>query len=133
MRPTALRLVRTAGARGGAPKPPFGLAAFQDDATSIALELAPSEARGEGAVAEIAAQIPAADEIAAGAFVVLLGAGPTRGILGRLFRGGPAEIPRALRATALLARGYERIAATTDEASGLDLVWGTSPTRDDAT
>jgi hypothetical protein len=72
-----------------------------------------------------AAQIPLASEMPEGRIVVVL---PERaasgGIITRLFRGGRTPVPRAVRATALLARGYREIGAAVDAKTDLDLVWG---------
>jgi hypothetical protein len=47
--------------------------------------------------------------------------------MARLFGRGPIEVPRALRGSALAARGYVAIGAAHDAASGHDLVWGCAP------
>jgi hypothetical protein len=72
-----------------------------------------------------AAQLPLARDLPRGRVVFVL---PERaapgGLLKRLFGGAGAPIPRAVRATALLARGYADIGATVDAKTDLDLVWG---------
>jgi hypothetical protein len=105
---------------------PFGLGTWTDDAAAIAVEL---EADDDGpAVAIVAAQIPDTSEVAPGALVVVLGdVASSSGIFGRLLR-ARRSIPRAIRGSALLARGYVRIGGGIDDASGLDLAWGYAPT-----
>jgi len=122
--PPALRLVCLSGAGARAPSPPFGLRAFTDDADAdIAVLLDLDAETAERAQVDAAlAQIPEADSVPGRLVVVLAERAAARGLLGRLFR--PAKIPRAVRATALLARGYDAIASGVDEASGADLVWG---------
>jgi hypothetical protein len=83
---------------------------------------------GVGDAAAVAAQIPEAATLAPGAAIVVLGATAKQG--GRLARWlgpRPVVVPRALRCTALLARGYVRIAGGTDETSGADLAWAWTP------
>ena len=116
--PTALKLVRAPSSRS-APKPPFGLSGFADDAPALAIET-----DREDTLASIAERIPAASELSEGTAVVILGsAGRGRGLVAKLF-GKNDPVPRALRASALLVRGYRDIAASVDEASGHDLVTG---------
>lgn len=79
-------------------------------------------------VAAVARDLPDADALPAGTLVVMLpgGAAPslTTRLLAALGRG--KAVPRALRSSALVARGYVRVAAATDETLG-DLVWGYVP------
>jgi hypothetical protein len=49
-------------------------------------------------------------------------------VLAALGRG--RVVPRALRATALVARGYVDVGAAVDPASRSDLVWGYTPGAD---
>ena len=122
----ALRLVRPPSAVGRDPIPPLGLRGFDERAADVAVFLDLDPAASDRAQVDLAAaQIPAAAEIARGRVVIVLPerAVPT-GILARLFGGGRASIPRAVRATALLARGYGGIAAALDPKTDLDLVWG---------
>jgi hypothetical protein len=125
--PKALRLVcRTPGAR--APLPPFGLGAFTDDPdAAVAVLLDVDGEGGERAQVDVVAQqIPHADELPAGRLVVVL---PTRahagGFFSRLLAGSRAGVPLAVRATALLARGYVDLGANAEA----DLVWGEAATR----
>ncbi len=119
--PRALRLV-CAQPSVHPPTPPFGLAAFTDDpdaAMAVLLDVDPEA--GERAQVDVAAlQIPHADDVPAGRFVVVLaGRAQVGGFFSRLFAGSRANVPIAVRATALLARGYTNLGA--DAESGL--VW----------
>jgi hypothetical protein len=121
----ALRLVcRAKDARP--PTPPLGVSAYTEDpsaAVAILLELDAGQSEREQ-VDDAWEQIPAAESLTPGqAVVVLPDPARGRGIFGRLFAGGK-DIPRAIRATALLARGYTNIGAGKDDVSGADLVWG---------
>jgi hypothetical protein len=126
-KPSRLRLVcRLPGAR--APTPPFGLDAFEEgDAAAVAVLLDfDAERPLRAQVDEAAAQIPDAKSLPDGRLVVVLAERANgRGLLGRLL-GGRTHVPRIVRATALLARGYREIGAGADEVSGTDLVWGTA-------
>jgi uncharacterized protein with von Willebrand factor type A (vWA) domain len=119
--------------RGGrAPRVPFGLKGWTDAADAIAVVLdVPREwpASGLGDLATVARQVPDASTLAPGALVVVLGdAAASDGLLARLKR--PARVARALRASALLARGFRHIGGGVDAASGHDLAWGwVSPTQ----
>jgi hypothetical protein len=113
---------------GRRPAPPFGLAAFTDDegaAIAVLLDV-DAEASTRAQVEDAAAQIPDAASLPAGRLVVVLPErAARRGLLGRIF--GARQVPRVVRATALLARGYDAIACGADEVSGADLVWGRVP------
>ncbi len=119
--PRALRLV-TCARDPRAPAPPFDLGSWSSDASSIAVLVdaagfAPSD---PGAVA---AQIPPAIVMPASARVYILGsAARRRGVMGWIER--TTKVSRAARCTALVARGYECVAAGIDDASGYDLAWG---------
>jgi hypothetical protein len=124
--PTSLRLVRRDG-RHRSLRVPFGLSSFSDsdvgNAVAVALDVAAGKELDE--LAQAAAQIPPASTFDDGTLVIVLGdADSDHGLLERLFQGGRKTIPRAVRASALLARGYIRIAAGVDPLSGLDLTWG---------
>jgi hypothetical protein len=122
-RPGALRLVTRARA-GKTPKPPLGLHAWTPDAEAFALLL--DEQRGDPrALAEVVAQLPRASSLAPGTLVVILGTAANERPFWRLFARG-AEVPRAARCSALVARGYVDIGAGLDEATGADLAWGRS-------
>jgi hypothetical protein len=123
-RPAALRLVTRARA-GKLPKPPLGLRAWSPDAEALALLL--DEQRGDPrALAEVAAQLPRASSLAPGTLVVILGTAANERPFWRLFARG-AEVSRAARCSALVARGYVDVGAGLDEATGADLAWGASP------
>jgi len=109
---------------------PFGLASWSDDpkAPALAVELAPP---GDGGfldlTTQIASTLPAPETVAPGAMVIVLGeTASSGGLVARLLQSlrRDESIPRAARASALLARGYTRIGAARDEASAHDLVWG---------
>jgi hypothetical protein len=125
--PLALRLLcRQPDAR--APAPPFGLATFSDDpdaAVAVLLDVSPDDAE-RAQVDAAASQIPHADELPEGRLVVVLGArAQAGGFFSRLFAGSRAHIPVAVRATALLARGYRSLGADAEA----DLVWGEATRR----
>lgn len=79
-------------------------------------------------VAAVARDLPDADDAPPGAVVVMLPGGTTPSLTTRLLAalGRGKTVPRALRSTALVARGYVRVAAAVDETLG-DLVWGHAP------
>jgi hypothetical protein len=112
--PSALRLVRAPSARTP-PKPPFGLASFDESAAAIAIET-----DGDDTVASVAARIPTASELAEGTPIVMLGGGG-RGLVATLI-GKSEPVSRAVRSSALLVRGYRDIEASVDETSGHDIV-----------
>ena len=124
--PAALRFVSVSSA----PTPkrvPFGLAGWTADAPAVAVLL---DLSGGAPLPTACAQVPDGDAHGEGTLLVILGdsrAAPS--LLGRYFAARRAPIPRAVRATALLARGFVRIGAAIDPVSGMDLVWGFGPTR----
>ncbi|MEO6418273.1 MAG: hypothetical protein ABIP39_02635 [Polyangiaceae bacterium] len=83
------------------------------------------KANGEMAVAEVVSQLPGIDSVPAGTKLVIAGrlASPT-GLLARIFS-GKKTVPRAVRSSALLARGFVDIAAASEGDD--DLVWGFAP------
>jgi hypothetical protein len=92
--------------------PPEGAFAVRLDATDADLESA----------AEVAAQVPRADERPPGSIVAIAPvATRKRGALGRLFGDGHVKVSRVARCTALLARGYVDLRAEGDA------VWGSVP------
>jgi hypothetical protein len=110
--PLSIRLLRRS-TRGKAPAPPFGLKAFEDSASAIAVAL-----DGASDVADVAAQLPDPRSLPPGTLVVVLADLEGDGkLFGRLFRARPT-VPRALRGSGLLVRGYARIGGEGD------LVWG---------
>lgn len=123
-RASALRLVGPAAAhaRGRVP-PPLG-AAFTDDAEARAVALGPADVAD---VASLARALPDPDTLPPGALVVVLPNvidPPSLGsrLLAALGRG--RTVSRALRSSALVARGYVRVAAGVDTDTRADLVWG---------
>ncbi|MDB4942124.1 MAG: hypothetical protein JWP97_1658 [Labilithrix sp.] len=124
---TALRLVGPGAdhARGRA-LAPFG-ARFTDDAEGCAVALGTDDAID---VASVARALPARDALPPGAIVVVLAdvhekpsfGGRLRSALGRAPR-----VPRALRASALVACGFVGVSAATDPATRGDVVWGYAP------
>jgi hypothetical protein len=128
-RPSALR-PHTAGIAGARfpslRRVPFG-AVLQDGAGDLLVAASEDAARD---VRSLAAALPAPEELTPGTLVVLLAdAIAQASITGRLLSalGRRRTLPRTLRCTALLARGYVDIGANTDPASGADLVWGRAP------
>jgi len=81
---------------------------------------------GDGDAAVVAEQIPSAAELARGTRVVILeeAAVGRPGLFGRVIGRRAKRASRAVRGTALLAQGYDRIESARDEVNGLDLVWG---------
>jgi hypothetical protein len=65
-------------------------------------------------------------ETTRGALVVISPALPREGFFARLV-GSERTLPRALRGSALLLKGFGHIGAGIDPASGLDLIWGELP------
>jgi hypothetical protein len=125
-RPDALRLV-TRDESAKPPKPPLGLRTWTPSATAVAL-LLDAQLADLGSLASVAAQVPLASELAGGTTVFVLATASQRRSLWRWFAASVA-IPRAVRCSALLARGYVDIGAGTDEATGADLAWGSAPSR----
>lgn len=107
-----------------------GRMAFADDGDAIAVALDADHARD---VAAVARAIPAADEVEGDTLVVVLPFVEPPSLASRLFAAigrRSRDVPRALRCSALLTRGYVRIGAGVDEATGADLAWGYAPARD---
>lgn len=121
-RPTALRLHTRAGDVRRATIP-FGLNEWSDGASDVAvlLETATEDSAG---LPEIAAQIPDAATLPTEATVVVLGGAVRSTTSWRRWLGDrTVRVPRALRCTALLVRGYVDIGATAGD-GGDDLAWG---------
>lgn len=123
-RASALRLVGPGAAhsRGRIP-PPLG-ATFTDDAEAQAVALGPSDVAN---VASLARALPDPDALPPGVLVVVLPTvvdPPSLGsrLLAALGRG--RTVSRALRSSAMVARGYVRVAAGVDGDTRSDLVWG---------
>ncbi|MDB4936093.1 MAG: hypothetical protein JWP87_3065 [Labilithrix sp.] len=106
--------------------PPLG-AKYTSDAAAYAVALGPKDATDTAAVARA---LPDPETLGPGTLVIVLPqiadapsfAGRFLAALGR----GPT-ISRALRATALVARGYVRVGAGVDHETRSDLVWGFTP------
>jgi hypothetical protein len=123
-RPNAIRLY-TFVRDVKAPRPPFGLAHWSDDARALAVWLEAGKAED---LAAIAAQIPQADTLAANVPVAILGtAVRRRGAWGRVFGLGTVIVSTPVRCTALLVRGYVDIGAEPTLHHGTWVVWGWSP------
>ncbi|WP_394830890.1 hypothetical protein LVJ94_30720 [Pendulispora rubella] len=131
--PRAIRLHRPAAAAGTPPRVPFGLAAWSDDPSApvLAIELGPLAGSSFlDLTSQIAGTLPEPTSMPAGACVVVLGEAPApAGLVARFLQSlrRTESVPRAARASALLACGYTRIGAARDEASAHDLVWGFAP------
>jgi hypothetical protein len=84
-------------------------------------------ADGLGPLDVLTTQIPAADAVPRGTWVAIRSSQvPPRGLLARLFRKPSAGAHLALRCTALLARGYERVGGGLD-GQGQQVAWGRAP------
>ncbi|MBK6690703.1 MAG: hypothetical protein IPG50_00605 [Myxococcales bacterium] len=115
--PSALRLVPS-GSAGSRPRPPFGLAAFDDAAEARAFEVALTDT-----LESLLERLPAAAELLPGTPIIILDGERHGGFakVAKAFGRAPAYLSRTVRATALLARGYREISAQKDE-GGDDLV-----------
>lgn len=119
----ALRLV-TRAPDGKPRRPPLGIAAWTPAAQAVAVLLDAGGERDPDDIAEVAAQLPPAAELPRGTPVFVLGRAKARRSFWRLFARDVA-IPRAVRCTALLMRGYVGIGAA--DIHGDDLAWGQAP------
>jgi hypothetical protein len=123
-RTKALRLVGPAAEQArGRVAAPLG-ATFLPEADARAVALGPADVVD---VAAVARALPDPDALTPGALVVLLPNvvdPPSLGnrLLAALGRG--RTISRALRASAMVARGYVGVRAGIDDDTGSDLVWG---------
>lgn len=126
-----IRLVGPAAAHArGRVAAPLG-ATFLPEADACAVVLGPSDVAD---VASIARALPDPEALAAGLLVVVLpNVIDPPAFVNRLLAalGRRRSVSRALRASALVARGYVRVAAGVDE-TRTDLVWGyvTGPCSD---
>ncbi|HSO39869.1 MAG TPA: hypothetical protein VLT33_45390 [Labilithrix sp.] len=124
-----LRLVGpAAGHARGRFVAPLG-ATFLPDAEAQAVALGPADVAD---VASVARALPDPDSLGPGVLVVVLPnvvEPPSLG--GRLLAvlGRGRTVSRALRSSALVSRGYVRVAAGIDVETRTDLVWGFSPTE----
>ena len=94
------------------------------DTDAVAVVLGPADV---GDAASVARALPDPDELPAGTLLLVLphvASAPslTGRFLAAMGRGPTAS--RAVRATALVARGYVRVAAGVDRETRSDLVWG---------
>lgn len=130
-RVSALRLVGpVAETARGRITAPLG-ATFAADALAYAVAFGPGDVTS---VASVARALPDPDELPAGTLLVLLPqVVDPPSLAGRLLAalGRGRTVSRALRSTALVARGYVRVAAGVDRESRSDLVWGYSFTERD--
>jgi hypothetical protein len=114
--------------RGAMPKAPLGVSTRADPGATIeegdAMWLSPASLDDPASPAALAALLPDPIE-AAGAIVVVSPQLAGAGLLSKIF-GRSDEIPRAVRGSALLSRGYGSIEGGVDPASGLDLIWGST-------
>jgi len=127
-RPAALRLwTRVEGIR--LPAPPLGLLQWTPDATALAVLVDATHFDGDE-VQAVATQIPLASDLPPGSPVFVLG---TAVVAARSWRAilGPRRAPvsRAVRCSALLARGYVDIGCARPMPRGDDLAWGWSQAR----
>jgi hypothetical protein len=122
----ALRLVARTQ-EGKPPRPPLGVTAWTPTADAIAVLLDTGDAGDGGdlrAIASVVAQLPPAADLPHGTPVFVLGRANARRSFWRVFARDLA-IPRDVRCTALLVRGYIGIGAA--EIQGDDLAWGQAP------
>jgi hypothetical protein len=124
-----IRLVGPAAehARGRLAAP--GGATFASDGAAYAVALGTAE---EADLASLARALPDPDDLPPGTLVfVLPGVAVPASFASRVLAvlGRAPTVTRELRATALVARGYVRVAAGLDRASRSDLVWGYAPAR----
>ena len=102
---------------------PFGLSGWNENATDIAVLLQPPTDDGRS-LAQIAAQLPDATTLPTDATVVVLARAVRNATSWRRWLGQRVvPVPRALRCSALLVRGYVDIGAAIGQ-RGEDLVWG---------
>lgn len=131
-RPDSIRLWTRTRAAVNLPPPPFGIPSWSEGETAaVAVWLEVATNAEDGDLASMAAQIPRAETLVANTTVVVLPTAirPDRGWL-RVFGQRTLRVrnvPRALRCTALLVRGYVDIAAEAAGHRGEPLVWGRAP------
>lgn len=125
-RPAALRLwTRVEGIR--LPAPPLGLIKWTQDATALAVLVDATHFDGDE-VQTVAAQIPPSSDLPPGSPVFVLATGVVAARSWRVLLGPRrAPVSRAVRCSALLARGYVDIGCDEPVARGDDLAWGWSP------
>lgn len=125
-RTKALRLVGPAAEHArGRVSAPLG-ATFLPEADARAVALGPADVAD---VAALARALPDPEGLASGVLVVVLPDvidPPSLGNRLRAALGRGRTVSRALRASAMVARGYVRVAAGVDGETRHDLVWGYS-------
>jgi hypothetical protein len=125
-RALALRLTGPAAESAkGRIAPPLG-ARFTADAAAYAVALGPADVVD---VATVARALLDPDDLPAGTLLVVLpGVVDPPSLAARFLAalGRGRTVSRALRSTALVARGYVRVAAGIDSETRSDLVWGYS-------
>jgi hypothetical protein len=125
--PKSLRLVSARPLRGKHPPVPFGLqwSEAQGGGVGVVLDLGEGwPTSGFGDVDRVVAQLPDPAALVPGQLVLVLPRGaPKSAWLGRL-PGTRSWAAVAVRASALLARGYVGIGAGVDPKTRMDLVWG---------
>ena len=107
---------------------PLG-ATFLPEAEARAVALGPADVRD---VAAVARALPDPESLGPDVLVVVLPSviePPSIGNRLRAVLGRGRVVSRALRASALVSRGYVRVAAGIDGETRTDLVWGFSPDR----
>lgn len=131
-RVTTLRLVGPGAENArGRFSAPLG-ARFDADAPAYAIVLGPDDVTD---VATVARALPAPDELPSGTLLLVLPqVAPPPSLASRFMAalGRGRTVSRALRSTALVARGYVRVAAGVDRESRSDLVWGYAPAGEPA-
>jgi hypothetical protein len=128
----SFRLVGPGRAAARARLTPPGRATFTEDGDAIAVALDAAHAADLGSVARA---IPLASEVEPRVLVVVLPAVEPPSLASRLFAalgGRKGDVPRKLRCSALVARGYVRVGAGVDDETHLDLAWGYAPDAPEA-
>ena len=119
------RRVKRWHVRGAMPKAPLGVSARAQPGDAIedgdAIWFAPASLDDPTNPAALAALLPDPNETS-GALVVVSAQIATGGFFSKIF-GRSEDVPRAVRGSALLSKGYRSIEGGVDPASGLDLIW----------
>ncbi|AKV02411.1 hypothetical protein AKJ09_09074 [Labilithrix luteola] len=126
--PTAFRLVGPAAKNVRDRVAPFRRT-FRDDGDAYAVALGTDDALD---LTTVARALPDVTSVESGALVVLLPQivpPPSLAVRVLVALGRGRTVSRALRCSALLAKGYTRIGAGIDPDTRADLVWGYAPTR----
>ncbi|MCL2778580.1 MAG: hypothetical protein FWD73_11295 [Polyangiaceae bacterium] len=125
--PSGFRFIGRAASHARFVLPTLLGSSYRPDGTTYVLALGPDQGHN---VASIAAALPDPKSIEPGALVVVPGhviESPSiaRRVLSAFSR--EHRIPRAVRCSALLCRGYVRIGAGMDPSARADIAWGYSP------